>query len=1038
MNGTTNIKSAYQYQYGDRPLKGYRIERAAGRGGFGEVYYAVSDSGRQVALKAIQNYEQIELRGISQCMNLKSPHLVTIFDVKHNEQGKPFVIMEYVAGPSLRELIDDSPEGLGTQKAAFFLREIAKGLSFLHDFGIVHRDLKPGNIFYENGTVMIGDYGLSKAIQTGTHASQTITVGSVNYMAPEVGAGCYDRSIDIYALGILLYEMLTGQVPFFGATPSEILMKHLSDQPELENIPDPFARVIKRALAKDPQERYQSVQEMVEDVFGAEHIRNSVSQFSPESLSVVAERIGNKVQTPTPAPAKPQQQSPENIGQQLGEIGENIGRQASRIGDHIAARFTGRYAAHNERLATAMAADPLDRHQRRNLYIVTLLIVSLGAGLLISQHLGQGLQLSFLVFIMILGSSKGILWARWKLQPKLESEPGWIRRLYMGGAGLILCMLVSLLFWSPIMDNTEAPQTWFALGIVLCLLNWWNLSSPLRKDRVSLAWTIGIGFGGFVVASKTGGHPILAAAVLAGTMLGVQIASPFIPKDRRHKSGYPAVAPKIHTRKQWKHRQRTKPAAPTNTAPARPATQRTNRLVPSGVRLLWLIGAIIFLTTGLMPLIVVGVSHFQKDEFAIVVSLGIVGLLFSLFCLAKSLQKRFRGWYRYLVKPVMILLFLSIALTSAICLGNMRIGTEESIVVIFLMVLSSILFLVTLCIPARVIENIMGSPLLNPNIRATAMISPYKRIWALVLAAGLGLGIGGLHRFYVGKIASGVLWLITFGLFGIGQVIDVIMIAFGKFNDANGYPLVIWESADELKKNQPAGNPQAEQAPVSPAPETPIETPPSQEIPEETDSGNYFGDSETPFPTPYGPVADYDPFAWLFSFIGNTCLLVALVCGAFVALHIPGLIAAGLPDPSLAHELDEFFGYPNWPGLLERIGIWIAAAFVALAATFIVLARRKTSIIHIVRAVIGIGGLLSSLGLLSDSTTGNAYEPAVIEKFRNGQVGPALEMLFQRVREDQIIASLVIFVLSVVILAWPARSKPSYPLPDADPIEPGD
>ena len=137
----------YQYKYGDRPLEGYTIQRAAGRGGFGEVYYAISDSGRQVALKAVQNYEQIELRGITQCMNLKSPHLVTIFDVKYNDKGKPFVIMEYVSGPSLADLLKESPGGLGPQKAAFFLREIGKGLSFLHECGIVHRDLKPGNIF---------------------------------------------------------------------------------------------------------------------------------------------------------------------------------------------------------------------------------------------------------------------------------------------------------------------------------------------------------------------------------------------------------------------------------------------------------------------------------------------------------------------------------------------------------------------------------------------------------------------------------------------------------------------------------------------------------------------------------------------------------------------------------------------------------------------------------------------------------------------------------------------------------------------------
>ena len=169
----------YQYKHGDHPLPDYTVQRAVGRGGFGEVYFCLSSSGREVALKAIQGYESIELRGVSQCMNLKSPHLVTIFDIRHNEQGRPFVIMEYVAGPSLRDLLADAPAGLGVQKAGFFLREIGKGLSFLHECGIVHRDLKPGNIFYENGYVKVGDYGLSKAISADRHSGQTITVGTV-------------------------------------------------------------------------------------------------------------------------------------------------------------------------------------------------------------------------------------------------------------------------------------------------------------------------------------------------------------------------------------------------------------------------------------------------------------------------------------------------------------------------------------------------------------------------------------------------------------------------------------------------------------------------------------------------------------------------------------------------------------------------------------------------------------------------------------------------------------------------------------------
>src|SRR5437762_2404429 len=290
-----NTMWTFQYKHGDRPLEGYTIQRAAGRGGFGEVYYAISDSGREVALKAVTGYEQIELRGISQCMNLKNPHLVTIFDVKTNDQSRPFVIMEFVAGPSLRQLLDESPGGLGAQKSAFFLREIGKGLTFLHDCGIVHRDLKPGNIFYENGYVKIGDYGLSKAMSASQHSGQTMTVGTVHYMAPEIGLGRYDRSIDIYAMGAVLFEMITGQVPYLGASAGEILMKHMSSEPNVQGIEEPFATVVKRAMHKDPAQRYQTVQEMVEAVFGAEHVRDSVSGFSPGDLSVVAGRVAQRI-----------------------------------------------------------------------------------------------------------------------------------------------------------------------------------------------------------------------------------------------------------------------------------------------------------------------------------------------------------------------------------------------------------------------------------------------------------------------------------------------------------------------------------------------------------------------------------------------------------------------------------------------------------------------------------------------------------------------------------------------------------------------
>ncbi len=224
-------------------------------------------------------YEQIELRGVSQCMNLKSPYLVSIFDIRHNDEGRNFVIMEYVAGPSLRDLLNEAPSGLGPQKTAFFLREIGKGLTYLHDRGIVHRDLKPGNIFYEDGYVKIGDYGLSKAISPSQHSGQTITVGTVHYMAPEIGQGRYDKSIDIYAMGVLVFEMLTGHVPFFGASHGES-HEALGGGASTHGNEEALRRGNKKPGPKTPTPVHASAQEISRRSRG-EHIAQSVSLSSP-------------------------------------------------------------------------------------------------------------------------------------------------------------------------------------------------------------------------------------------------------------------------------------------------------------------------------------------------------------------------------------------------------------------------------------------------------------------------------------------------------------------------------------------------------------------------------------------------------------------------------------------------------------------------------------------------------------------------------------------------------------------------------------
>src|SRR6266852_3021506 len=204
----------FTYSSGQRPLDGYTLKRGIGRGGFGEVYYGVSDGGKEVALKLLAPGNQdIELRGVAQCLNLKHPNLVNLFDLKTDADGNHWVIMEYVSGDSLSVVLNRHPNGLPAELAQQWFLALAKAVACLHDHGIVHRDLKPGNIFLENGTVKVGDYGLSKFISGSQRTAQTQSVGTVHYMAPEISTGNYGKQIDIYAAGIILYEKLTGRVP---------------------------------------------------------------------------------------------------------------------------------------------------------------------------------------------------------------------------------------------------------------------------------------------------------------------------------------------------------------------------------------------------------------------------------------------------------------------------------------------------------------------------------------------------------------------------------------------------------------------------------------------------------------------------------------------------------------------------------------------------------------------------------------------------------------------------------------------------------
>jgi serine/threonine protein kinase len=292
------MATGFTYSCNQRPLEGYTLKRGIGCGGFGEVYYAISDGGKEVALKLLRQSTDSEKRGIRDCLNFKHPHLVHIYDLRETSDGEVWIIMEYVSGKSLAQLIEEYPHGLPKRLVREWFAAIARAVSYLHDKGVVHRDLKPANIFIEEGHPKIGDYGLARRFSSGELDRMTSGVGTPHYMAPEIRRGTYGRSVDIYACGVILYEMLVGRPPFEGASPVDILMKHQTDPVDLSPIPTPLRPVIAHALEKDPNKRYQSMLEFaraVEEVFDNNQI--SLDTPMPPALKSPTTKVTATAQT---------------------------------------------------------------------------------------------------------------------------------------------------------------------------------------------------------------------------------------------------------------------------------------------------------------------------------------------------------------------------------------------------------------------------------------------------------------------------------------------------------------------------------------------------------------------------------------------------------------------------------------------------------------------------------------------------------------------------------------------------------------------
>jgi beta-lactam-binding protein with PASTA domain/tRNA A-37 threonylcarbamoyl transferase component Bud32 len=256
----------------------YRIVRKLGTGGMANVYLAEDEVlGRRVAIKILNDrhagddqFVERFRREAKNAASLSHPNIVSIYD-RGEAEGTYYIAMEYLDGRSLKELI--VARGPAPVNVAIdYARQILGAIRFAHRHGIVHRDIKPHNVLVDaEGRLKVTDFGIARAgVSQMTEAGSII--GTAQYLSPEQAKGApVDQTSDLYSVGVVLYELLTGVVPFSGDTPVEIAMKHLSSTPEPPSakraeVPRELDLVVLRALAKDPADRYQSAEEMDADL----------------------------------------------------------------------------------------------------------------------------------------------------------------------------------------------------------------------------------------------------------------------------------------------------------------------------------------------------------------------------------------------------------------------------------------------------------------------------------------------------------------------------------------------------------------------------------------------------------------------------------------------------------------------------------------------------------------------------------------------------------------------------------------------------
>src|SRR5829696_3249335 len=295
----------------------YELRTLLGSGGMADVYLAGDEVlGREVALKLLkdryaENEDFVERfkREAKSAAALSSPYIVPIFDRGETDDGAYYITMEYLPGGTLKERIT-AADALRPQAAEVAL-QVAKALRTAHVRGVVHRDIKPRNILVaDSGHVKVADFGIARAVEATTISQTGDILGSAKYMSPEQAAGeQVGPASDLYSLGVVLYEMLTGRMPFEVETPADVPIRHAAALPYRpkevnQEVPEELDAITMRLLATNPEDRYGSADELIEEL---QQVRAGIPSAPRSSTNgTTAETVlGVPKASSPPSPAKP-------------------------------------------------------------------------------------------------------------------------------------------------------------------------------------------------------------------------------------------------------------------------------------------------------------------------------------------------------------------------------------------------------------------------------------------------------------------------------------------------------------------------------------------------------------------------------------------------------------------------------------------------------------------------------------------------------------------------------------------------------------